>query len=48
VWDRTRCVGGTAAVLWDRTLQGNVDQLLRDMQRAIDEADSFVRALQKN
>lgn len=31
-----------------RTLQGNVDQLLRDMQRAIDEADSFVRTLQKN
>lgn len=29
-----------------RTLQGNVDQLLRDMQRAIDEADSFVRNLQ--
>lgn len=29
-----------------RTLQGNVDQLLRDMQRAIDESDSFVRRLQ--
>lgn len=29
-----------------RTLQGNVDQLLRDMQRAIDEADAFVRRLQ--
>jgi ElaB/YqjD/DUF883 family membrane-anchored ribosome-binding protein len=29
-----------------RNLQGNVDQLLRDMQRAIDEADSFVRRLQ--
>ncbi|WP_027589795.1 DUF2959 domain-containing protein [Pseudomonas sp. RL] len=31
-----------------RTLQGNVDQLLRDMQRAIDEADAFVRNLQQN
>ena len=31
-----------------RTLQGNVDQLLRDMQRAIDEADTFVRNLQQN
>jgi ElaB/YqjD/DUF883 family membrane-anchored ribosome-binding protein len=31
-----------------RTLQGNVDQLLRDMQRAIDEADTFVRTLQQN
>jgi ElaB/YqjD/DUF883 family membrane-anchored ribosome-binding protein len=29
-----------------QSLQGNVDQLLRDMQRAIDEADSFVRRLQ--
>lgn len=29
-----------------RTLQGNVDQLMADMQRAIDEADSFVRRLQ--
>ena len=29
-----------------RTLQGNVDQLLADMQRAIDEADSFIRRLQ--
>jgi len=29
-----------------RTLEGNVDQLLRDMQRAIDEADSFVLRLQ--
>ena len=29
-----------------RTLQGNVDQLLRDMQRAIDESDAFVRRLQ--
>lgn len=28
-----------------RTLQGNVDQLLRDMQRAIDESDAFVRRL---
>lgn len=31
-----------------RSLQGNVDQLLRDMQRAIDEADTFVRTLQNN
>lgn len=29
-----------------RSLQSNVDQLLRDMQRSIDEADSFVRRLQ--
>ena len=29
-----------------QSLQGNVDHLLRDMQRAIDEADSFVRRLQ--
>lgn len=29
-----------------QSLQGNVDQLLRDMQRAINEADSFVRRLQ--
>lgn len=29
-----------------RTLQGNVDQLMNDMQRAIDEADSFIRRLQ--
>ncbi|QQE89981.1 DUF2959 domain-containing protein [Azotobacter chroococcum] len=29
-----------------RSLQGNVDQLLRDMQRSIDEADNFVRRLQ--
>ena len=29
-----------------RTLQGNVDQLMADMQRAIDEADTFVRRLQ--
>lgn len=29
-----------------RTLQGNVDNLLRDMQRAIDESDAFVRRLQ--
>jgi ElaB/YqjD/DUF883 family membrane-anchored ribosome-binding protein len=29
-----------------QSLQGNVDLLLRDMQRAIDEADSFVRRLQ--
>lgn len=31
-----------------RTLQGNVDQLLRDMQRAIDESDAFVRRLQSS
>jgi hypothetical protein len=30
-----------------QSLQGNVDQLLWDMQRAIDEADSFVRRLQR-
>ncbi len=29
-----------------RTLQGNVDQLMADMQRAIDEADTFIRRLQ--
>ncbi len=29
-----------------RTLQSNVDQLMADMQRAIDEADSFIRHLQ--
>ncbi len=29
-----------------RTLQINVDQLMADMQRAIDEADSFIRRLQ--
>ncbi len=29
-----------------RSLQGNVDQLLREMQRSIDEADSFVLRLQ--
>ena len=29
-----------------RTLQSNVDQLMADMQRAIDEADSFIRRLQ--
>src|SRR5690606_7748132 len=29
-----------------RSLQGNVDQLLADMQRAIDEADAFIRRLQ--
>lgn len=29
-----------------RSLQGNVDQLLADMQRAIDEADTFIRRLQ--
>ncbi|MCW3150349.1 DUF2959 domain-containing protein [Stutzerimonas stutzeri] len=28
-----------------RTLQGNVDQLVAEMQRAIDEADSFIRRL---
>lgn len=28
------------------SLQGNVDQLVRDMQRSIDEADAFVRRLQ--
>ncbi len=31
-----------------RTLEGNVDQLLADMQRAIDEADVFIRQLQSN
>ncbi|MBV2132721.1 DUF2959 domain-containing protein [Pseudomonas sp. MAP12] len=31
-----------------RTLQGNVDQLLRDMQRAIDESDAFMRRLQSS
>lgn len=31
-----------------RTLEGNVDQLLAEMQRAIDEADVFVRQLQRN
>ena len=30
-----------------RTLQGNVDQLLAEMQRAIDEADVFIRQLQR-
>lgn len=29
-----------------RTLQSNVDQLMADMQRAIDEADNFIRRLQ--
>lgn len=29
-----------------RTLQGNVDQLIRDMQRSIDEADTFIRKMQ--
>lgn len=29
-----------------RSLQSNVDQLLADMQRAIDEADAFIRRLQ--
>ncbi|MFC0710173.1 DUF2959 domain-containing protein [Azorhizophilus paspali] len=29
-----------------RSLENNVDQLLRDMQRSIDEADNFVRRLQ--
>ena len=29
-----------------RSLQSNVDQLMADMQRAIDEADSFIRRLQ--
>jgi len=29
-----------------RSLQGNVDKLLADMQRAIDEADTFIRRLQ--
>lgn len=31
-----------------RTLEGNVDQLLAEMQRAIDEADIFIRQLQRN
>jgi septation ring formation regulator EzrA len=31
-----------------RTLQGNVDQLLADMQRSIDEADVFIRQLQRD
>lgn len=31
-----------------RTLQGNVDQLLTEMQRSIDEADTFIRQLQKS
>jgi ElaB/YqjD/DUF883 family membrane-anchored ribosome-binding protein len=31
-----------------RTLEGNVDQLLAEMQRAIDEADVFIRQLQRN
>lgn len=31
-----------------RTLEGSVDQLLADMQRAIDEADVFIRQLQSN
>lgn len=30
-----------------RTLQGNVDQLVAEMQRAIDEADLFIRQLQR-
>jgi len=30
-----------------RTLEGNVDQLLAEMQRAIDEADVFIRQLQR-
>ncbi|MET1081264.1 MAG: DUF2959 domain-containing protein [Pseudomonas sp.] len=29
-----------------RTLQGNVDQLMREMQRSIDESDAFIRRLQ--
>lgn len=29
-----------------RTLQGNVDQLIRDMQRSTDEADAFIRKMQ--
>lgn len=29
-----------------RTLQSNVDQLIREMQRSIDEADAFIRKLQ--
>ena len=31
-----------------RTLEGNVDQLLAKMQRAIDEADVFIRQLQRS
>src|SRR5690606_676020 len=31
-----------------RTLEGNVDQLLADMKRVIDEADVFIRQLQSN
>lgn len=31
-----------------RTLQGNVDQLVAEMQRAIDEADVFIRQLQRD
>lgn len=31
-----------------RTLQGNVDQLVAEMQRAIDEADLFIRQLQRD
>ena len=31
-----------------RMLEGNVDQLLTEMQRAIDEADVFIRQLQRN
>ncbi|HBS80891.1 MAG: DNA repair protein [Pseudomonas sp.] len=31
-----------------RMLEGNVDQLLAEMQRAIDEADVFIRQLQRN
>ncbi|MEL7558722.1 DUF2959 domain-containing protein [Stutzerimonas chloritidismutans] len=31
-----------------RTLEGNVDQLLAEMQRAIDEADVFIRQLQRS
>jgi ElaB/YqjD/DUF883 family membrane-anchored ribosome-binding protein len=30
-----------------QTLQGNVDQLVAEMQRAIDEADVFIRQLQR-
>lgn len=31
-----------------RTLEGNVDQLLAEMQRSIDEADVFIRQLQRD
>ena len=31
-----------------RTLQGNVDQLVAEMQRAIDEADVFIRQFQRD